>query len=118
MGAIQRTDEGGDEITRPWRAPPYVDNCVITVAGTAETMAVPTGADYVEIMATSLGFVRWDGNPAAVPAADTADGTGSEIVIAGIPMRRRVTGLANFSLNANPAATFSCAFWKSKTKIS
>lgn len=117
MGALNKTDEGPDEITRPWAAPLYVDNQVITVAGTAETMAVPAGADYVEIVAAALGFVRWDGAAAAVPAADTNNGSGSEVVSPGIPLRRRVTGLANFSLNANPASTFSCAFWKSKTKL-
>jgi len=61
----------------------YIDNRVLA-ANTAETFTVPTGAKFVEMNCTANYWVAYtfsgfDDRTAAVPAADTTDGSGVEL---------------------------------------
>lgn len=73
----------------------YVENLLLATAGTAEAMAVPTGATCVVFGASASFAVRLNAALAGTAAAvaDTTDGTGCEINPAGY----RLKGVAELS---------------------
>lgn len=94
-------------------APDHINNQVLAVAGTAETITIPAGADYVLLAGTADFFARWDGGTAAVPAADVADGTGSELN----PVGRHIRGKTISVVSATAGAIITASFWKGADRV-
>lgn len=82
---------------------PYVLNRVLA-ANVAETVTVPAACDIIIFGATPpVFYLRADGQPAAIPAADVNDGTGSAIS----PSVRRFVPAQTFSVIAPEATKLS-----------
>ncbi|HEY0833590.1 MAG TPA: NAD/NADP transhydrogenase alpha subunit-like protein [Azospirillum sp.] len=79
---------------------------VVLAANTPKTVAVPSGARILLLVATGPVWVQY-GAAAAVPAADVLDGTAPELN----PACRWIAGTASIGLAASAACTVSLCFY-------
>jgi hypothetical protein len=75
-------------------------------ASSAESITVPTGANYVLLSGTADFYVKWDGT-ATVPT-DTDNGIASELN----PGMRQITGLTSISVISASTCIVTAVFYK------
>ena len=83
----------------------HVD-CYLLTAGVPKNVTVPVSARYVFFSATGDFFARL-GGPAAIPAADVTDGSGSEVN----PTHRALDSVQTIGLVAPAGCVISLAWY-------
>lgn len=86
-----------------------------TAVTASEQITVPEGADIVILSGDLPFYAAFGANPAATVAADTDDGTASELVAPDTPVESRsfiVTGTAKIAVAADSAAKVTASFYK------
>lgn len=84
-------------------------NARVLSAGSAETIAVPDGANVVVFSATEDFYAKYGASPtAAAPSGDVTDGSASELN----PVVRDITGVANISVVSPATCIITAAFYK------
>lgn len=92
-------------------------NTLLLAAATNETIAVPAGAQFVQIGASTEAWVKIDGVFSGVPAADITTGAAGIVLRAGatkVYNLARVTGNLNFIAAATPL--INVVFFQAKRK--
>lgn len=89
-------------------APPPSDTryAIVLAGGTAQTVTVPTGANYVVFAARGEFWVNY-GTTAAVPAINNVAGNAPELN----PVAKRVTDQATFSIVSAAANIVTLSFF-------
>lgn len=91
----------------------YAYNCsdkvnnYVTVASTAQTVTIPTGATVAVFNSTVPFYVNFAGATAAVPVANITDGTG----VVYQPSSRYVGGLSTFSIISASVGVITIEFY-------
>lgn len=99
------TDSNFSSMIRP--APTYVDARVLA-ASTSETQTIPTSSRFVVFSAT-CDFWAKPGSSAAVPAADTSDGSAAELN----PSAWSITSsMTQITVISSVVCTVTMAFYK------
>lgn len=96
---------GGNNSSMIRAAPGYTDARVLA-ANTAESQTVPTGARFV-IFSSTCNFYAHPSATATVPAADTTNGTSSELNPAGWGL----AGVTTISVIADATCTVTMSFY-------
>ncbi len=79
-------DANGTHLSNVVTPSNHVNHLIIPNSGTAETITVPVGADYVVFQSFNEFYVNID-EAAAIPTADVTDGSGSIPVPLGLFVR-------------------------------
>ncbi len=97
-------ERGNPSSVRP--APTHVNALVLGVA-TAETLTIPTGANYVIFSSEGDFYVRVNA-AATVPAGDVTDGSAAELN----PPAYGLNGVTSLSVISKAANIVTAAFYK------